>query len=124
MLYLVLRLGINAVAIWAASLIVPGVFLDTAQIGSVLLVALVFGVVNTLLRPVLMFLGLPFLLVTFGLFAIVINGILLEITDALTAALTVDGLGPAVLGSLVVSAVSWMLGTLLEDPANQPEVSE
>jgi putative membrane protein len=124
MLYLLLRLGINAVAIWVASLIVPGVFLDTAQIGPVLLVALVFGVVNTLLRPFLMLLGLPFLLVTFGLFAVVINGVLLEITDALTAALTVEGLGPAILGSLVVSAVSWMLGMLLEDGSAEPAASE
>ena len=124
MLYLLLRLGINAVAIWAASLIVPGVFLDTAQIGPVLLVALVFGVINTLLRPLLMLLGLPFLLVTFGLFALVINGILLEITDALTHALTVDGLGPAILGSLVVSAVSWLLGTLLEEEPTDRKVAD
>jgi putative membrane protein len=113
MIKLIVRLAINAVAIWAAASVVSGVTFDTSQWGGIVLVALVFGVVNVLLKPLLTLIGLPLIVLTFGLFSLVINAILLQVTDMLTTALTVDGFWPAVLGALVVSLVSWFLELFL-----------
>lgn len=125
MFRLIIRLVINAVAIWAAASVVSGVTFDTSQWGGVLVVALVFGVVNALLKPLLTLIGLPLILLTFGLFSLVINGALLQITDALTGALTVEGFWPAVLGALVVSVVSWFLELILgEDGDERAEASD
>ena len=113
MIRLLVRLVINAVAIWAAASVVGGVTFDTTQWGGVLLVALVFGIVNALLKPLLTLVGLPLILVTFGLFALVINAALLGITASLTPALTVEGFWPAVGGAVIVSVVSWFLELFL-----------
>lgn len=110
----VIRLFVNALALSAAAWLVEGVRLR-GEFGEVLLVALVFGVVNALLKPVLLFLSLPFLLVTLGLFTIVINAGLLLLTASVMAGLSVSGFGAAVWGSLVVSLVSVVLGGALKD---------
>lgn len=112
---LIARLLINAAAIWAAAYILPGVTLDMGQPVSVLIVALVFGVVNAVIKPVLKFFGFPFILVTLGLFALVINAGLFALTAWLTEALTVSGFWPALWGSLIVSVVSWLLGLFVHD---------
>jgi len=112
---LLVKLAINCVAIWAAASVVPGVHLSTEHILPVILVALVFGLANSLLKPLLVFLGLPFILLSFGFFLLVINGLLLGVTAALTDALAVSGFGAAILGSIVVSIVSWALDSFLLD---------
>jgi putative membrane protein len=109
-----IRLFVNALALSAAAWLVEGVHLSGA-FGDVLLVALVFGVVNALLKPVLLILSFPFLLVTLGLFTVVINGALLMLTARLMDGLAVTGFGAALLGSLVVSIVSVILGGVLDD---------
>ena len=110
---LLVKLLINAAAIWAAAEIVPGMTLDTGQPVSVLLVALVFGIVNVLLKPLLKLLGLPFIIVTLGLFLLVINAALLGVTAALTEALAISGFWAAVFGGICVSVVSWFLELFL-----------
>lgn len=110
----VLRLFVNAVALSVAAWLVEGVSLD-GDFASVLIVALVFGVVNALLKPVLMILSLPFLLVTLGLFTLVINAALLMVTARLMDGLAVSGFGAAFVGSLVVSIVSLLAGGLVDD---------
>lgn len=110
----VIRLFVNALALSAAGWLVDGVSLSDDFV-QVLLVALVFGLVNALLKPVLMLLSLPFLLVTLGLFTLVINAVLLLVTARLMDGLAVTGFGAAFLGSLVVSVVSVLLGGLLKD---------
>lgn len=109
-----IRLFVNALALSAAAWLVDGVQLS-GEFSDVLLVALVFGVVNALLKPVLMILSFPVLFVTLGLFTVVINGALLMLTARLMAGLAVDGFLSAVLGSLVVSVVSVLLGGALKD---------
>lgn len=109
MIALLIRLVVNAVAIWAAAEIVPGVGLTEDPLGLVL-VALVFGIVNAAIKPVLLFVGLPFIVVTLGLFTLVINAGLLALTAWVTPALSVTGFWPALLGAVVVSIVSWFLG--------------
>jgi len=110
----VIRLLVNALALWVAAELVSGIRLSD-DFGDILLVALVFGIVNALLKPVLILLSLPFLLVTLGLFALVVNGALLMVTAALTERLAVSGFGAAVLGSIVISLVTMFMGRVLED---------
>lgn len=110
----IIRLFVNALALSAASYLIGGITL-AGGFGQVLLVALVFGLVNALLKPVMMLLSLPLLLLTLGLFTLVINAVLLLITARLTDALSVSGFGTAVLGSLVISIVSLVLNGLLSD---------
>jgi putative membrane protein len=112
------RLVITGVAIWVAALIIPGVGLgqqDTGeQIVTVLLVALIFGVVNAVLGPIVRTLTFPLYLLTLGLFSLVVNALLLGFTawlaGQLDLAFTVDGFWAAVGGALVVSLVTMALG--------------
>ena len=111
---LLIRLIVNAVALTAAARWVDGVDLS-GEVVDVLLVALVFGLVNALIKPLLLFLSLPAIFLTLGLFAFVVNGMMLLITARLTDHLSVAGLWPAIIGSVVVSLVSALLGALLRD---------
>ncbi len=115
MLKLLGRLVVNAVAIWAAASLVPGVTLDLSHVGGVVAVALVFGVVNAILKPIAKLLSFPLMLLTLGLFTLVINGALFALTAALTEALEVQGFFGAVVASVIVSIVSWFMGIFLDD---------
>jgi putative membrane protein len=113
---LILRLLINAAALWVAIQVVSGISFD-GDWRLLLAVALVFGVLNALVRPILIILTFPFLLVTLGLFTLVLNAFMLWLTSALSQAL---GLGfhvrdfwAAFLGALVVSLVSFALSVFL-----------
>ena len=113
---LILRLLINAAALWVATQLISGISFD-GDWRLLLAVALVFGVLNALVRPLLILLTFPFLLVTLGLFTLVLNAFMLWLTSALSQAL---GLGfhvgdfwAAFLGALVVSIVSFALSLFL-----------
>jgi putative membrane protein len=110
----VIRLIVNALALSAAAYVVAGITLS-GGFGDVLLVALLFGLVNALVKPFLMLLSLPFLILTLGLFTFVVNGALLLLTARLTSHLAVAGLGSAILGSIVISIVSMLLWSVLKD---------
>lgn len=110
----VIRLFVNALALSAAAWLVPGISLS-GGFADVLLVALVFGLVNAILKPIVFLLSLPFVLLTLGLFAFVVNGAMLLVTARLTEHLAVSGLGAAILGSIVISLVSALLGGALRD---------
>ncbi|MBC7375473.1 MAG: phage holin family protein [Frankiales bacterium] len=103
---LLARFLVIAGAVWVVAAVVPGVTVRQG-VGSYLLIALVFAVVNVVVKPVLKLLSFPLLLLTLGLFLIVINAALLGLTALLTDRLSVDGFGPAVIASLVISAVTW-----------------
>ena len=111
---LIIRVLINAAALWVAARYIPGIEL-TGSVGSILLVALVFGLVNAVLKPIFKLFSLPILILTLGLFALIINVALLAITAALMDNLTIDGFWPALLGSLVISVVSAVLIRLVPD---------
>jgi putative membrane protein len=110
----VIRLFVNALALSAAAYLVEGITL-TGGFGAVLVVALIFGLINAILKPVVLLLSLPFLFLTLGLFALVINAGMLLLTDRLTGALSVDGFWAALWGSVMVSLVSLVLNAMLED---------
>ena len=109
---LVVRFLVIAAAVWVVAAVVPGVVVREG-VDSYLVIALIFAAVNLLVKPVLTLLSFPLLLLTLGLFLIVINAAMLGLTAALTDRLTVDGIGPAVLASLVISAVTWVGDNLL-----------
>jgi len=117
-----LRLLINAAALWVATRIVPGVTHSGSEV-SLFAVALVFGLLNALLRPLLAFLSCPLLILTLGLFTLVINAFILWLTSAVSGSIGigfhVDGFWAAFLGALVVSIVSVLLSIFLRDVSQE-----
>ena len=113
-----IRWGINAVALYAAVWLVPGIEFRGDWTG-VLWLALISGLLNALVRPVLKFLTCPLIILTLGLFTIVINTVMLLLTSRIGQAfgigLTVDGFWTAVLGSLVISVVSIIMSIIFRD---------
>jgi putative membrane protein len=107
------RVLLNALALWVAAWLVPGVLL--AGPTPAIIAGLILGIVNALVRPVLLLLTLPFTLVTLGLFIFVVNAICFGLTAALVPGFTVSGFLAALLGSIVVSIVSWLLNALVAD---------
>jgi putative membrane protein len=122
-LSLITRLVVNAIALWVATLIVSGVEIEQAstqeQVLTLLVVALIFALVNIVVRPVVKLLSLPLYVLTLGLFTFIVNALMLWLTSwvagLLNVPFTVDGFWPAVLGGLVVSFISWLLNLLLPD---------
>ena len=82
--------------------------------GTYLWIGLIFGVVNAVVGPILRLLSLPFVLLTLGLFLIVINAALLGLTALITDRLTVDGFGTALIGGLILAVVGWVADQLLD----------
>jgi putative membrane protein len=112
------RLLVNAAALWVATRIVPGVTFNGDWL-ALFGVALTFGVVNAVVRPVAWVVSFPFILVTLGLFLLVVNGLMLWLTSALSSTLGlgfhVRGFWSGFFGALVVSIVSTMLAAVLKD---------
>ncbi|MDR0787523.1 MAG: phage holin family protein [Gemmatimonadota bacterium] len=113
---LILRWLITAAAVWVAVRIVPGITIEEGY-APLLAVSLILSAVNLLIRPVLAFFSCALIVVTLGLFLFVINAAMLllasEIARTLGVGFVVDGFGSALLGSLVISAVSAIASTLL-----------
>lgn len=123
---LIVRWLISTLAIFAAVLLIPGIgFVGPGwQLG---IVAMVFGLVNVALRPLLTLLTCPLVILTLGLFSLVINAVLLiltaQIANSLGVQFTVDGFWPAVGGALVISIVSLILNSLIRDRNLGPAIS-
>ena len=119
-----LHLLINAAALWVATRVVPGISYS-GDWRLLIVVGLVFGVLNAAVRPILMLLTLPLLIVTLGLFYFVLNALMLLLTSAISEALglgfPVDGFGAAFLGALVVSLVSLLLSVFLTSTSGARE---
>lgn len=113
-----IRLLINAAALWVASAIVPGISHEGGWV-NLLLVALVFGVLNAVIRPFLTLLSCPLLILTLGLFTLVLNAGMLLLTGAVSQGLglgfSVAGFWPAFLGGVVISVVSILLSAFVRD---------
>ena len=113
-----IRLIITALALWVAVELVPGIT-HSGPPAQLLIVALVFGVLNAAIRPILLMLTCPLVLITLGLFIFVLNAFMLWLTGALSQALdigfVVDGFFPALVGGLVVGLVSTVLNIMVGD---------
>ena len=107
MIHHLIHLLVTAVAVLIAARIVPGI--RVKSFGSAVVFAFVLAVLNVILGKVLLVLALPVILVTLGLFLIVINGFLFWLADKAVKGVEVDGFGSAILGSLVTSLISWAI---------------
>lgn len=109
---LILRMLITAAGLWLASALVSGVVID--GVGTLLLAALLLGLVNAIVRPIVVFLTLPITLVTLGLFLLVINAGMFGLVAALLDKFYVSGFWAAVFGAIIVSltsiVASWYIG--------------
>ena len=106
------KLLVIALAVWVVAAVVPGVHVRDGVV-NYLVIAVIFAVVNVLVRPVLKLLSFPLLLLTLGLFLIVINAAMFGLTAMLTSRLDIDGFGPAVVSALVISVITWTGDTVL-----------
>ncbi len=119
LIWLVVNAGALALATW----LLEGMRLtgssDSDRILTLVIVALIFGVINAVLGPVIKLLSLPFIILTLGLLLLVINALLLMLTSAICGALgvpfQVDGFGTAVIGSIIITIASWILEAVLPD---------
>ncbi|WP_412475280.1 phage holin family protein [Gordonia sp. LUNF6] len=123
-----IRSALTGVALWIATLIVPGVHFEFgdieswwAKVGIVFFVAVVFGLVNGFIKPIIQILSIPLYILTLGLIHIIINALMLEITSWLTHnvfhhGLVVDSFfWAAILGAIVVSVVGWLTAMVMRD---------
>lgn len=123
---LLLRLAINMAAIWVTTRVLPGLEFQ-GNLGNLILVALIFGLVNALIRPIVRLLTLPLTILTLGLFTLVINAAMLLLTAAISSALNFTGslldfspfmenlLVNAFMGAVIISIVSTVLSWILPD---------
>jgi putative membrane protein len=109
-----IRVVVNAIAIWITASILPGIQIIDNDLGTLLIVGLIFGVVNALIRPIVMLLTCPAVILTLGLFILVINGLMLSLTASLAGdRLTVDGFGTAILGGIIMGISGVILESVL-----------
>lgn len=109
------KILIHVLATAAALLLIPE-FIQGIEVGgfyTALVVAVLWGIVGLTIRPILSILTLPITIITFGLFSFIINALLFWFLATFIDGFTVDGFIPALLGSLVLSAVAWVLHSLL-----------
>jgi len=115
---MLLRLLVNAVALWVAVKFIPGISFSGNPV-LLLAVALVFGVVNSIVKPIVTLLSFPAVILTLGIFLLVINALMLWFTGWLSTRLglgfQVDGFGAAFLGGIVVGLVAWALSVFLAE---------
>lgn len=108
-----LRLLLNGVAVFLAAQLIPGI--GVAGPGAAIIAGIALGLINAIVRPVLILLTLPVTLVTLGLFIFVVNAICLALAAWFVPGFTIGGFVPALLGALVISVISWLLSALLTD---------
>ncbi len=127
MLKLLLRLIINAIALAVAAAIVPGIQFNgegTQALGSLVVVALIFGLVNAIIKPLLVLVTCPFYILTLGLFTFVVNALMLMLTSWLAGPrFVVSGFWSALLGSIIISLVSMLLSAFLGESRQKKHAS-
>ncbi|HEV7964187.1 MAG TPA: phage holin family protein [Actinoplanes sp.] len=121
---ILIRLVITAVSLWIATLVISGIQLTTdsvpGKIGTLLAVAVIFGIINAVLRPIIKTIGCGLYVLTLGLISLVVNGLLFLLSSWVAGKFDlpfhVDNFWPtAVLGALLVGIVSWLLNALIPD---------
>lgn len=108
---LIIRILISAVAVFIASKIIPGIVVS--DFGTALIVAIVLGLLNAFLKPILVFLTIPITILTLGLFYLVINVLMVYLAAYLVGGFAVSGFIAALLFSFVVSIVTWIIDAIV-----------
>jgi putative membrane protein len=119
----IIRTIVTAVAFWVATLIVDGIEVTggstTTDVLTLLGVALIFGVINAVLKPLIKIFGCFFYVITLGLIALVVNALLLMLTDWIAGLLDlpfeVDGFWDAFWGAIIIGVVSWLINLVIPD---------
>lgn len=114
MLRALLQIALNGVAVLIAAYLVPGI-VYTGSLPYLLLVGLVIGLVNLIVKPLVTFFSFPLIVVTLGLFYLIINGLMLYIAAWLLDGLQVNGCGAAILGGLVIAIFNWLVRAFTKD---------
>jgi putative membrane protein len=123
---ILIKLIVTAVAVWVATLVIPGIHLHThstaGKVGTLIVVALVFGIINAVLKPIVKTIGCLAYAITLGLISIVVNGLLFWLTSYVAGKLKVPfhitGFVPAVLGALLVGIIGWVLSLIVDRDDN------
>jgi putative membrane protein len=105
---------IDGFALWVAAQVVSGVHFD-GNLVALAVLALIFGLLNTFIKPLVLLLTLPLTVITLGLFALVINALFLLLASAFSGSYSVDGFWPALVASVVISIISTVLNWFLPD---------
>ena len=127
-MYLLIRAVMTAAALAVATWLVPGIELTSgstaSKVGTLLAVAVIFGLINAILKPIVKTVGCLFYVLTLGLIALVVNGLLLWlaswVADKLSLPFHITGFWAAFWGALIVSVVGWLLGVLVPDRLDEP----
>lgn len=104
-----IRWLVTTIAVFAAEKIIPGIHCNSA--GALLGASLLLGIVNAFVRPILLLLSIPFIIVTMGFFILVVNALMLMLVAQIVPSFSVDGFWNAFFGSMVISLVSWILSS-------------
>lgn len=111
MVHYLIQVAMSALAVLLAAKVVPGI--KVKSFGSAFIFAMVLGILNMLLYKLLVILALPFVLLTFGLFLVVINAFLFWLADKIVNGVELDGFGAAIFGSIVTSVITWGIHLVL-----------
>jgi putative membrane protein len=122
-MYVLIRIAASAAALAVATVLLPGITLGPGSLAKKVLtlvaVALIFGVVNAVLKPIVKAVGCMFYVLTLGLLGLVVNGLLLWLTSAVAGAFKlpfhITGFVPAFLGAIIVAVVGWLLNVLIKE---------
>jgi len=119
MKYIIVRIAVNVIAIWLTTTVISN-FEIKGNFSSLIMVGIVFGLVNTFIRPIVKFLAIPLTMVTLGLFTLVVNALMLLLTGWLTGMLDFGGgflraFFTAMIAAFVISIISTVLGWFLYD---------
>ena len=104
-----IRWLITAMAVLAATWLIPGISYDSVE--ALIGASLLLGIINAFVRPILLLLSLPFIVVTMGLFIFVVNALLLMLVSAIIPPFHVEGFWPAFFGAIVIGVVNWVLSS-------------
>ncbi len=121
-----IKVLVNGIALWVAALVISGIHLGedanrlSTRLLTILLVAVIFGVLNAVVKPVVTFFAFPLIILTLGLFTFVVNALMLQLTEALSGPLNIDFsidsfFWDAILGAVVITFVSMILNLILPD---------
>jgi len=102
---------LNALALWVTTLIVPGISFHGSVL-TLLLAGAIWGLFNLIVRPIAVFISIPLLILTLGLFYFIMNGILLWLASLIIPGYRVDGIVAGILGALLMTVINWAIGAL------------
>ncbi len=107
------RWGASSLGLWIASRLVTNIVIDQ-KLKTILWVGLLLAIVNSVLKPIIVIMSLPALVLTLGLFVLVINGFMMFLVDKISSRLTITTFGAAVLGGLIIGLVNYLVTTILD----------